>query len=61
MYQENTPVPALVIGVHFIVTRPLLSLVALTLLGAFPAPPGVIDLTELGAPAPALLLAMTST
>ena len=61
MYQAKTPVPALVNGVHLIVIKPFASLVALTLLGGFPVAPGEIDFDALGAPAPALLLAMTST
>lgn len=61
VYQANTPVPAFVKGVHLIVIKPLASLVALTLLGGLPVAPGEIDLDALGAPAPALLLAMTST
>jgi hypothetical protein len=43
------------------VIKPLASLVADTLLGGFPDAPGDIDLDALGAPAPALLLAITST
>ena len=61
LYQEKTPFPALVNGVHLIVIKPLASLVAVTLLGGLPAAPGEIDLAALGALAPALLLAMTST
>ena len=61
LYQAKVPVPALVNGIHLTVIKPLASLVAVTALGGFPAAPGDIDLDALGAPAPALLLAMTST
>ena len=48
-------------GIHLTVKRPLLSREADTLLGGEPAVPGEIVLTALGAPTPALLLAITST